>query len=179
MIFIINESISLDKNKIKEMNIKISKYKEKILHNNESKDNDVKDITKKYEEQIRLVVPLPTTIGEPQESDFIPLKKLAGMNYEKLVGCYIIRNIEKNKYYVGQSKDVLKRVCRQHFNGTKVKNIIFAEDYYSSQIDNKDDLFEVKIIKLETKDELDKKEQELIEEYDSFNSGYNGTNGNK
>lgn len=39
-------------------------------------------------------------------------------------------------------------------------------------------MFEVEIIKLNKKDELDQKEQELIEEYNAFNSGYNSTNGN-
>ena len=73
---------------------------------------------------------------------------------------------------------MLKRVCKQHFDGTNVKNIIFAEDYYCSQLENKDNLFEVRIIRLNTKDEMDQKEKELIEEYDSFNNGYNGTNGN-
>ena len=112
------------------------------------------------------------------DDSFIPLKKFVGTNYEKIVGCYVIRNTENNKYYVGQSKDVYKRITRDHFNGTKVKNIIFAEDYFKSNYENKDDIFEVKIIQLQTKDELDAKEKELIEEYDSFNSGYNGTSGN-
>ena len=39
-------------------------------------------------------------------------------------------------------------------------------------------MFEVRIIKCETKDELDKTERELIEYYDSFENGYNGTGGN-
>ena len=102
-----------------------------------------------------------------------------GLNYEKIIGCYVIHNVENDKYYVGQSKDVIKRITKQHFDGAKVKNIIFAEDYYKSNLENKDDLFEVKIIRCETKDELDRTEMELIEEYDSFNNGYNGTNGNK
>lgn len=98
------------------------------------------------------------------------------MEYEKIVGCYIIRNKEKDKYYVGQSKDVIKRL-KQHFKGTIPNNIIFAEDYYSSSMD-KSDLFEVKILPCATKDDLDRTEKQLIEKYDAFNSGYNGTNGN-
>ena len=114
---------------------------------------------------------------EIELDEFIPLVDLAGYEKEKIIGCYVIRNVELNKYYVGQSKDVLKRVTQQHFKGTEPKNIIFAKDYYNSKI-NKDRLFEVKIIPLDTKDELDAMEKELIEEYDSFNNGYNGTAGN-
>ena len=110
--------------------------------------------------------------------EFIPLAEFAGFEKEKIIGCYVIWNVELNKYYVGQSKDVLKRITQQHFNGTKPKNIIFAEDYFNSKI-NKDELFKVKIIPLDTKDELDATEKELIEEYDSFAHGYNGTAGNK
>jgi hypothetical protein len=34
------------------------------------------------------------------------------------------------------------------------------------------------VIPLQTKDELDEKEKELIEKYDSFKHGYNATGGN-
>jgi len=128
---------------------------------------------------IPIFEPLPYEMEHLDKSDFIPLKKLIGIKYEKIIGCYIIHNKEFDKYYVGQSKDVIKRVTRDHFSGTTVKNIIFAEDYYKSKYENKDDIFEVKIIRLETKDELDATEKALIEEYDSFNNGYNGTSGNK
>lgn len=156
---------------------------------NTNLNSDIKDITKTMEEEVKTinetynekishVEPLPTDISAKTDKEFIPLKKLAWMNYEKIVGCYVIRNKENGRCYVGQSKDVLKRVCKQHFEGTKVKNIIFAEDYYQTKFENKDDLFEVRIIRLNTKDELDKKEKELIEEYDAFGAGYNGTSGN-
>ena len=71
----------------------------------------------------------------------------------------------------------MKRI-KQHFNGTTPKNTIFAEDYYTSQMDNRDNIFELKIIRCETKDELDSLEKKLIYEYDSWNNGYNGTSGN-
>ena len=41
-----------------------------------------------------------------------------------------------------------------------------------------DDVFEVKIFKCNTKDELDRTERELIEVYDAYGNGYNGTSGN-
>ena len=110
-----------------------------------------------------------------EKDDFVPLKSFSGLEYQKIVGCYVIRNNENKKYYVGQSKDVIKRL-KQHFKGTVPKNIVFAEDYFSSN--QKDNLFSVKILHLTTKDQLDKKERELIEFYDSRNNGYNGTAGN-
>lgn len=87
-------------------------------------------------------------------------------------GVYVIWNKSKNLYYVGQSKDVYKRLFTQHFNNNNVKNIIFAKDWFDG------DEFYYKVIPLQTKDELDEKEKELIEKYDSFKHGYNATAGN-
>jgi hypothetical protein len=39
-------------------------------------------------------------------------------------------------------------------------------------------MFEVMIIPLETKNELDDTERNLIAQYNAFDAGYNGTNGN-
>ena len=132
--------------------------------------------TSRWNEKIRLVKPLPDTYDLTNDA-FVPLKTLGGLQYKKIVGCYVIHNREKDKYYVGQSKDVYKRM-KQHFKGTIPNNVIFFEDYYTSKFENKDDLFEVKIISCETKDELDHLEKELIEDYNSFYCGYNGTSGN-
>lgn len=155
----------------------IKNFEEKICLVEKTRDEEIAAIAAHYDKNISLVEPLPIEITSGS-GDFVLLKKVAGMNYEKIIGCYIIRNRENGKCYVGQSKDVLRRLCREHFQGTKINNIIFAEDYYKSSFANKDDLFEVKIIRLKTKDELDRTEKELIEEYDSFNNGYNGTSGN-
>ncbi len=119
--------------------------------------------------------PLQAEISDATE--FIPLDSISGIEYRKIVGCYVIRNIENKKCYVGQSKDVLRRL-KQHFKGTVPNNPIFAEDYYTSSTEDKSKLFEVKIIELQTKDELDRTEKDLIEQYDCFYSGYNGTHGN-
>lgn len=56
--------------------------------------------------------------------------------------------------------------------------MIFAEDYFQTAEKERGDLFEFMIIPCETKDELDKKEKDLIEEYEAFTKGYNGTSGN-
>ncbi|RIA80580.1 hypothetical protein C1645_745140 [Glomus cerebriforme] len=58
-----------------------------------------------------------------------------------------------DKHYVGQSKDIGKRL-NQHFSNGEV--------YFC-----------------QTKDELDGLEKQKIEEYNSFDGGYNGTGGNK
>ena len=108
--------------------------------------------------------------------DFMDLEKsFIHQSYFKkeIKGVYIIHNQTKNKYYVGQSKDVFNRVLKQHFSNGNVKNIIFAEDWYQK---NK---FSWKYIECETKDELDTLEMEYIQKYNSFQSGYNKTGGNK
>lgn len=129
-----------------------------------------------YESKLKRVKPLESSYND-NVSSFVLLKEFSGLEYKKIVGCYIIHNRENDKYYVGQSKDVFKRL-KQHFKGTSPNNIIFAEDYYSSNFQNKEDLFEIKIIPCSTKDELDQTEKELIELYDAWISGYNGTSGN-
>ncbi len=128
-----------------------------------------------YENDIAKIQPLPTIHYE--SNGFFPLKHLSSIAYQKILGCYIIHNVENGKYYVGQSKDILKRL-KQHFRGTQPNNIIFAEDYYSSHMEHKEDMFEVRIVPLQTKDELDPTEKELIEYYDAYQHGYNGTSGN-
>ncbi|WNE40621.1 MAG: hypothetical protein mread185_000078 [Mycoplasmataceae bacterium] len=86
-------------------------------------------------------------------------------------GIYVIWNITKDKYYVGQSKNMGKRL-NQHFANGEVKNVIFAKDWYAG------DLFYYKYYLCQTKDELDSLEKEKIEEYNAFGKGYNSTGGN-
>lgn len=144
-----------------------------------AKTNDIKDHIKQirntYHSLLKKFKPLQ--IEATDANDFTPLSALAGMEYTKIIGCYVLRNTENNRCYVGQSKDVMKRL-KQHFKGTVPHNVIFAEDYYSSKVTDKEWLFEFKIIPCETKDELDQTEKLLIEEYDAFTTGYNGTHGN-
>ncbi len=178
---LINEIKTIEDNQ-SEIDKQISILKENIAStdkqynlNIEEIQNKIKCIEEKCNYEISLIEPLLTNIEN--ESEFIPLKQFKGLKYEKIMGCYIIKNNEKYKCYVGQSKDVFRRL-NQHFKGTKPQNIIFAEDYYTSSYKNKDEIFDIRIVKCKTKDELDLVEKELIELYDSFNNGYNGTNGN-
>jgi len=177
-------------NFINNQNTEIQNLNRQILNNNinvELNNQRIKSITNDYNDKIKNTgehylskiketQPLEETFSD--KDSFTPLKYFVGYEYKKTIGCYIIRNTENNRVYVGQSKDIYRRI-KQHFKGTEPKNIIFAEDYFTSKIDNKEDLFEIKIIPLETKDELDKTERELIKHYDACNSGYNGTKGNK
>lgn len=119
---------------------------------------------------------LPTDVAA-DEANFILLCDVQKMERQKIIGVYVIRNRLNNRCYVGQSKDVMRRL-NQHFKGTEPKNIIFAEDYYSTPAAERERLFEIKVILLSTKDELDTTEKNLIEEYDAFVTGYNGTAGN-
>ncbi len=170
-----NDQLDDYKASINNCNSIISNCKLTIASNEKKYNIEKNNRLNEFNTKISEVKPLPNIIS--QKDSFTMLKLFSGLEYEKIIGVYIIHNKEKDKYYVGQSKDVMKRI-KQHFNGTVPKNPIFAEDYYTSKINNKEDLFEIKIIKCNTKDELDKQEKKLIYEYDSWNNGYNGTSGN-
>lgn len=153
----------------------IKNEKEKGMKYNEKVENRKSQEYKDYMEKDGEVKPL--NIEVVLDKEFISLKNICGLDYKKIIGCYVICNKRNNRCYVGQSKDVLKRL-KQHFKGTVPNNVIFAEDYYSTIPADRESIFEIKIIPCETKDELDKTERELIEQYDAFSCGYNGTAGN-
>lgn len=158
----INDNIQKLKNSFNERVLKIGEKRIKALDNFNVNSSNIKPLERK------IVV----------SEEFTLLKFYLDKAYEKIVGCYIIHNTEKDKYYVGQSKDVLRRL-KQHFKGTTPVNPIFIDDYNNSELSDKNDIFEIKIIECATKDELDRTEKELIEQYDSKNWGYNKTSGNK
>lgn len=138
-----------------------------IQHNNLRIDNNIRNIENEIE-QID-----GTDYSHTCIDDFIDLrKKLLTVTKFQSKGVYIIWNKTKDKYYVGQSKDVYKRLFTQHFSNADVKNILFAKDWYAN------DEFYYKLIELDTKDELDLTEKEYIDRYDSFRNGYNNTGGN-
>jgi excinuclease UvrABC nuclease subunit len=88
-----------------------------------------------------------------------------------ITGCYILRNNNNGKYYVGQSKNVNDRV-NKHFPGHGSPDVYF--DY------RKGDDISVMILKLKDTnyDSLNQMERELIIYYDSYNKGYNKNRGN-
>lgn len=164
-----NEKLCLDY----EQSMKSNDAKMKVLE--QELINVKRNLMQKQLDMLEEIVPLVTEISSLE--GFIPLNRINGIEYRQIKGCYIIRNVYNEKYYIGQSKDILKRIG-QHFSGTTPKNILFAEDYYSTDEALRSNMFEIKIIELETKDAMDEREKELILQYDSFNSGYNRTNGN-
>ena len=114
---ILENEENIDKNDILIKNCVFSiREKEKEI---QIKKQNVKN---EYNKNVSEIVPLPCEIDK--DENFKPLKQFCGLEYEKIIGVYVIHNKEKNKYYVGQSKDVLKRL-KQHFNGTIPKNSIF------------------------------------------------------
>ena len=171
----LNKNIAENNAKINECNKNIDGYKLNISEKEKEYENKKESRVNDYNKKVAKVKPLSKTVS--MDDSFTMLKLFGGIEYEKIIGVYVIHNKEKDKYYVGQSKDVMKRI-KQHFNGTVPKNMIFAEDYYTSQMEDRDNIFEFKIIKCKTKDELDSLEKKLIYEYDSWNNGYNGTSGN-
>lgn len=171
----LESELNSKKEKIALSNAKIDSYNKQIKQKEAEIKKKKEEIKLYYNRKIQNIKPLNNLVNN--DESFVSLKMFSGLEYEKIVGCYIIHNKENDKYYVGQSKDILKRL-KQHFKGTVPLNPIFAEDYYNSQYPNKDDLFEVKIIRCNTKDELDNTEKQLISDYDSWKNGYNGTSGN-
>jgi predicted GIY-YIG superfamily endonuclease len=87
-------------------------------------------------------------------------------------GVYIIQNATRNKFYVGQSKNIEKRISCQHFQKGNCMNQAFMDDY------NNSDIFNIAIVPCKTRDELDELEKHYINEFDSFGKGYNKTGGN-
>ena len=87
-------------------------------------------------------------------------------------GVYVIHNITKDMYYVGQAKEVLNRV-NSHFTGSG-NGDVYADYKYG-------DKFNVSIIALENSgyNNLNDLERDTISVYNAYNKGYNKTRGNR
>ena len=87
-------------------------------------------------------------------------------------GVYILHNVSKDMYYVGQGQKVLNRV-NNHFTG-KGNGDVYADYKYG-------DVFTISIIALEGSgyDTLNELERDMISCYESFYRGYNKTRGNR
>lgn len=92
-------------------------------------------------------------------------------------GIYKIFNKKTNKCYIGQSKDIHKRISNHKYclykNKHLNKHLQRAWNKYGSNS------FEFEILEFCTEDLLNKKEKEYIEKYDSYKHGYNSTKGGK
>ena len=102
------------------------------------------------------------------------------MSNKKTCGIYKITNTLTNEAYIGQSKNIEKRIATHKEdleNGTHV-NKGLQEDYdLAKSLDSDYEIFTFEIIKeVEAKD-LNKEEMYWINEFNSFERGYNRTSG--
>ena len=114
---------------------------------------------------------------DPAANGFVLLAQYMLKPYTKITGVYVIRNNKNERCYVGQSKDVIRRL-KQHFRNNQPVNPIFQHDYDMASSTERETLFSVKVIPLESKDELDRVEKDLISVYFAYATGYNSTKGN-
>lgn len=93
-------------------------------------------------------------------------------NNYNFAGVYILHNKSKNLYYIGQRKQVLNRV-NNHFNG-RGNGDVYADYKYG-------DRWTIRMIALKSSGfhTLNELERHAIATYDSYNSGYNKTRGNR
>lgn len=88
------------------------------------------------------------------------------------MGCYVIHNLTRDIYYVGQAKHVTNRVYA-HFTG-RGNGDVYADYKY----DNEFEMLLVDIMDTEYR-RLDDLERDLIDAFDAYNRGYNKTRGNR
>lgn len=109
------------------------------------------------------------------DEDFLTIYQKYRTHYNDfdLVGCYILHDLTNDKYYVGQSTHVPKRIY-DHLNGNSGNPDVYF--YYRSG-----HKFEITMIPLIGTRylRLDDMERDLIKAYDSAKNGYNRSNGNR
>ena len=102
------------------------------------------------------------------------LNNLNGMysSNNDFTGVYILHNLNKDKYYVGQGKKVFARV-KAHFTGHG-NGDVYADYKYG-------DVFSISMISLVNSgyNSIDELEKQMIFAYDAYTKGYNRTRGNR
>lgn len=107
--------------------------------------------------------------------DGVPAKEFLAvfdaLRQSDFTGIYVLHNISKDMFYVGQSVRVVARVG-QHLTGHG-NGDVYADFKYGDE-------FEVSTVSLADSgyDSLNDLEREAIAAYDAYNSGYNKTAGN-
>ena len=88
-----------------------------------------------------------------------------------MTGIYAIRNTFNNKYYIGQTKDIYQR-WMQHRSRLKCGT---HENCHLQSSYNKygEDSFEYSVLEECSEDLLDDRERYYINQYDSYDNGYN------
>lgn len=135
-------------------------------------------VIKVWEEQQRQLVERVKSIVEGKKTltpaDFFEIRKCYRGHLEDFdfMGCYVIHNVTKNMYYVGQAKHVPNRVYA-HFTGSG-NGDVYADYRYNNK-------FEIILIDIMTTNyrRLDDLERDLITAYNAYNCGYNKTRGNR
>ncbi|MGL5086838.1 MAG: GIY-YIG nuclease family protein [Clostridium sp.] len=93
-------------------------------------------------------------------------------------GIYRIYNTINNKSYIGQSKNIKKRILYHHvYDFNNPNNSCYENKFYQAIRKYGLDNFEVEILVLCDQKELNQNEIELIDKYNSFKDGYNSTVG--
>lgn len=87
-------------------------------------------------------------------------------------GVYILHNLTKDMYYVGQSNELMNRI-NSHFTGSG-NGDVYADFKYGDE-------FSIKIISLEESGyhNLNELEHDMIFAHNAHNKGYNKTRGNR
>lgn len=175
-----NKIISIEEAIRKELETDMADYKNSV--------NQYKEIFNSYQEKelqysqerdekANNAKILPSKISDFGSEYFIPLKTYLSLSNERVCGIYIIKNNKNNRCYVGQSKNVRKRILSDHFEKLFPKNPHLTTDYFNTPESEREDLFSVRIIPCPSQ-ELDQKEAYYIDKYDAYESGYNETRGN-
>lgn len=107
---------------------------------------------------------IPTKVYTPSD--------LFNQQVPNCTGIYVIYNLSKKMYYVGQAKATLRRL-KQHFTGVGGNGDVYADYKYG-------DSFEFFIIPFDSAKwhTLDMQEKYFIEKYRANVDGYNRTKGN-
>lgn len=98
-------------------------------------------------------------------------RNLCKINFD-FTGIYLIYNVWRNEYYIGQSKSVLKRL-KQHFTGYGNPDVYY--DYRNGEE------FVIQTLSLTASKylSLNKLEKDAIATYSAYYDGYNKTSGNQ
>lgn len=94
------------------------------------------------------------------------------MSDQLLCGIYYIKNLMNNKYYIGQSVDILRRWRREKYDlncEESAWNVHLQRSWRQYGEEN----FEFQIVELCQPEQLDEREMHWITLYDSYNNGYN------
>ena len=97
------------------------------------------------------------------------------MSLSKTIGIYAIKNKVNDRFYIGQSANVRRRIS-QHFSALRGGyhcNTALQQDWDTYG----EDKFESLLLEECSQEELESKEMYYIEKYHSFTNGYNKTRG--